>query len=165
MDILSQRKFLLRLVIVLAVLNLALVGFFGWKYAFRSHKNREKKANSSELAAVLTKEMGLSGAQADSLEKIRTVFFEKEKILSEATRSKRDSMNQLMFAAGNNDSALRALAAGVAENEYKMELLRIEQAARLRTICNPEQLKKLESLIREIRDYLKPDEKKEQKEK
>lgn len=165
MDILSQRKFLLRLVMVLAILNLALIGFFGWKYARKGHKKQENKTGSKELASVLKKELGLSGAQADSLEKIRAVFFEKEKALSEMTRAKRDSMNQFMFAAVNNDSVLKALAAGVAENEYKMELLRVEQAARLRTICSPEQLKKLESLVREIRDYLKPDEKKGQKEK
>lgn len=163
MDILSQKKLLVRLVIVLVVLNLALMGFFGWKYFKRSFKKPGSQTNNTELAVILKKELGLSDTQADSLKKIRTAFFDKEKILSETIRAQRDSMNHLMFSAGNNDSTLKALAAGVAGNEYQMELLRIEQSAQLRSICNPEQLKKLEKLVREIRDYLKPAEKKEEK--
>lgn len=165
MDILSQRKLLVRLVVVLSLLNLALLGFFGWEYFMRSPRKPPKGPDNKELSAVLKKELGLSAAQGDSLQKIRAVFFDREKMLSEATRAKRDSMNQLMFTGNNNDELLKKLAAGVAENEYRMELLRIEQAAQLRNICTTEQLRKLEGLVKEIRDYLRPDEKKGPKEK
>lgn len=165
MDILNQRKMLFRLVVALTLLNLGLIGFFGWKHFTRNHKKEGKEINTAGLAALLKKELGLSSTQADSLVTIRSAFFEQEKTLSETTRAKRDSMNQLMFTAGNNDSVLRSLAGRVAENEYRMELLRIQQASQLRAICNSDQLKKLERLVKEVRDYLKPDEKKEEKEK
>ncbi len=165
MDIISQNKFLMRLVILLAFLNLALLVFFGWRYFNRKQKKEDKRVNNIELASLLKKELGFTNTQADSLNKIRTAFFEKEKLLTEETRAKRDSMNQLMFSTGNNDEVLKRLAAGVAENEQKMELLRIEQASQVRNMCNAEQLRKLEELVREIRDYLKPDEKQSERKK
>lgn len=110
----------------------------------------------AELSEVLKNELGLSARQTDSLKIIRADFFDKEKILSENTRMKRDSMNLFMFSENSNDSLLVKLATEVSANEYKMELLRIEQAAQLRNIFTDLQLKKLNGVIKEIRDYLKP---------
>lgn len=156
MDIFSQKKFLLRLVIILIVLNLALIGFFWWRSSQDGKPPGPPGAGQQELSGILKKELNLSEKQTADFNTIRAEFFEKEKILSEIIRSKRDSMNMMMFSENANDSLLKQLAAGVSSNEYKMELLRIEQAAKLRELCKPEQLKKLNSLIKEVRDYLKP---------
>lgn len=157
MDIFSQKKFLLRLVIILIVLNLALIGFFWWRSSQAGKPPRPPRAGQRELSGILKKELNLSEKQTVDFNTIRAEFFEKEKILSEAIRSKRDSMNIMMFSKNANDEQLKSLATGVSEGEYKMELLRIEQASRLRSICTPEQLVKFETLVKEIIDYLKPD--------
>ena len=71
-------------------------------------------------------------------------------------RSERDSMNLQMFNINTNEEKLKQLALNVSQNEYKMELLRIEQARQLKSICTPKQLEKFSSLVKEIRDYFKP---------
>lgn len=38
-----------------------------------------------------------------------------------------------------------------------MELLRFEQAKELKSICNDKQQEKFEKLVKEIRDYFRPD--------
>lgn len=38
-----------------------------------------------------------------------------------------------------------------------MELLRFEQAKEMKLICNAEQQEKFEKLVKEIRDYFRPD--------
>lgn len=156
MDIFSQKKLLVRLVIILVMLNMALLVFFGWN---TSHPPPPppKEPNKEKLSDMLKKELSLSEKQTGDLRKIRNDFFEKEKVLNDIIRSKRDSMNAMMFSAGANDDLLKKLASGVSESELKMELLRVEQSHQIRVICNPEQLRKLESLVLEIRDYLKPD--------
>lgn len=154
MDIFSQRKFLIRSVILLVMLNLVVIVFFSWKI---SHPRRQPPPPPQELISLLTKELNLTAQQAGDFKKIRDNFFREEKILSENTRHKRDSINSLMFSNNANDTLLKKLAAGVSENELKMELMRIEQAHQLRQICTPEQLDKFEILVREIRDYLKPE--------
>lgn len=157
MDILTQKNTLKKLVVVLALFNLLWLGYFGWKtFLHKQQQNTNAPVPQSELSQLLKNELGLSEQQADSLQTIRAAFFEKEKKISDETRIKRDSMNKLMFSENANDSLLKQLAAGVSANEHEMELLRIEQAAKLRTLCNKYQLKKLNSLIKEVRDYLKP---------
>lgn len=157
MDILTQKNMLLKLVLVLIVLNLLLLGYCGWKAMYHPQpQDRNQPVPQSELSELLKKELGLTPEQADSLKKIRADFFDQEIIISEETRKKRDSMNELMFHTNANDSLLKQLAAGVAANEYKMEVLRIEQAAKMRSLCKPDQLKKLNKLVKEVRDYLKP---------
>lgn len=157
MDIFSQKKFLVRLVVFLSLLNITVISVFAWKeidaYS-RPHKPREKGA---ALANILQKELNLTEAQTKLFNNIRMDFFSKEKALSEIIRSQRDSMNGIMFSKNANDGQLKALAAGIAQNENRMELLRIEQASSLRAVCTPEQLLKFEKLINEIRDYLKPE--------
>lgn len=158
MDIFSQKKFLVRLIIILVALNIAFIGFFWWNNKQLGRPPRPTHNSQQELSALLKKELNLTDKQTQDFNKIRTDFFEKEKTLSEVIRNKRDSMNLMMFSKNADDEQLKLLASGVAENEHRMELLRIDQAARLRSICTPGQLLKFEALIREIRDYLKPDE-------
>ena len=44
-----------------------------------------------------------------------------------------------------------------------MEFIRIAQAKELKSICNKEQLQKFETLVKEIRDYFRPDNQPNQK--
>jgi ribosome biogenesis GTPase A len=62
-----------------------------------------------------------------------------------------------MFNKSINDTLILSLAKRVSQNEYKMELLRFEQAKKFKTLCTPEQLEKFNDLVIEIRDYFKPE--------
>jgi Spy/CpxP family protein refolding chaperone len=161
MDIFEQKKQLWRVVLVLITLNIISIGVFLWK-GFSpqngppdspAHMPREPR----ELSSLLEKELNLTAEQAEQIKALRSGLFEKEKILAAAIRAERDSMNELMFNQVTDEALVKALAKRVADNEYKMEMLRFEQATELKAICTPEQLKKFEGLVREIRDYLKPE--------
>jgi Spy/CpxP family protein refolding chaperone len=158
MDIFSQNRFLKRIVWVLAIANIILIGSFWFMY-FKGFSDRKPKnsPSSKELSIVLKKELDLSLSQMEQLKEIRFDFLSKEKIVREQIRLERDSMNMLMFAANDNSSRLKELATRVSEGEYQMELLRIDQSIRIREICTSEQLMKFEGLVKEIRDYLKPE--------
>lgn len=159
MDIFSQTRFLQRLVVLLIISNLLIAGFYWWRFnEFGESKAKDPRpVKQQELPALLKKELGLSDSQANRLGKIRAAFFEKEKLLSDSIRSMRDSMNQLMFGMEIHDQALEKLGEAVSAYEYKMEMLRVDQARDVRELCTPEQRIRLEKLVREIRDYLKPD--------
>ena len=161
MDIFSKTRILIKLVWILGCINLFSVIFFGWFFWMKKPGTRpERPAQAKELSVILKDELGLSTAQVDQLKKIRADFFSREKLLSDQTRLNRDSMNMLMFSRNADDTHLKALATGISTNEFDMEMLRIEQAKQLRGICSEEQLNKLEKLVKEIRDYLRPADKK-----
>lgn len=154
MDIFSKNKLLLRIIVLLLILNL-----FSTAYLFYSHsKNNEPKPkrNIEEITALLKGKLDLSEQQLSQLSNLRQDFFNKEEKLSTLIRSERDSMNELMFNQQTDTALVMQIARRVADNEYQMELYRLEQAQQLKTICTAEQLKKFEALVKEIRDYFQP---------
>jgi hypothetical protein len=176
MDIFAQNKLLMRLTIVLAILNIASIGVFVWK-DFGHHppqnppqrkgrpprpedfKNGQAPPQSEDIqdvAAILEEELHLTKTQVTQIQALRADFFKKEEILKATIRAKKDSMNEAMFNKITDEAFVKSLARSIADSEYLMELLRLEQAKTLKTICTPEQLEKFEQLVLEIRDYFRP---------
>jgi protein CpxP len=159
MDIFAQKKLLVRLVFVLAILNIAIISimlFKGLRHGPPGPPPHRERENFREVSGIIEKELNLSETQVTQFNDLRNTYFKKERMVHELIRSQRDSMNEMMFNSQTNDSLLKAVALRVSQSEYQMELLRIEQAAELKKLCTPEQLEKFESLMLEIRDYFKP---------
>jgi len=156
MDVLKQNKLLIKLIILLVVMNIAIVGFFILTKPPRQFDGRRPDRNINEVFGVLKDELQLNVTQIEQLKTLREDFFMKESKLMKTIKSQRDSMNELMFNAQTDTFLVKAVAKRVSENEFKMEMLRFEQAKTLKTICTPAQMKKFESLVIDIRDYFKP---------
>lgn len=159
MDIFAQNKVLLRLVVALIVLNIAAITGMWWvnsRSASTVENARRPEPQAERLIEVLRENLELRPEQVDQFRTIRKSFFEKERVLATTIRAGRDSMNTLMFRHQTDSALVRAVARRVADNEYIMELLRIEQAEQLKQVCTPEQQQRFENYMREIRDYLKP---------
>jgi len=128
-----------------------------WKDFFRKPRQPKQLNEYREVSTILERELKLSKEQADRIKDLRSDFFEKEKELSTSIRSERDSINLFMFNKNDNAELIKSLARRVADHDYKMELLRFEQAQAFKAICTPEQLQKFEGLVKEIRDYFRQD--------
>ncbi|MEI8137156.1 MAG: periplasmic heavy metal sensor [Bacteroidota bacterium] len=158
MDIFAQNKLLIRIVIILAVLNVLSISVFVWKDVSPNPPPPPNDTNErKDIALILQKQLNLSETQTEQIRTLRSDFFQKEKELETIIRGERDSMNVAMFNKSINDTLILSLAKRVSENEYKMELLRFEQAKKFKTLCTPEQLEKFNDLVIEIRDYFKPE--------
>lgn len=157
MEIFSQNRLLIRCVIFLALLNVISISIFLWKEFHHGPLLFPQNEAYHDVSRVLQKELNLSAAQAEQIKTIRADFFDKETILTSVIRDERDSMNMLMFNKNTDTVLVKSIAKRVADNEYKMELLRLEQAQQLKAICTPEQLEKFDHLVKEIRDYFRPD--------
>ncbi|MEI8204297.1 MAG: hypothetical protein WCH34_14840 [Bacteroidota bacterium] len=159
MDIFAQKKLLIRIIILLIALNVLSVSVFLWKECFHKPPPREnnQREENRDVSAVLKKELSLNDSQVEAIKVLRTDFFEKENVISSAIKSERDSMNQIMYSQSANEELLTSLAQKIADNGYQMELLRVAQAKQLKSICQPEQLEKFQGLVKEIRDYFRPE--------
>ena len=185
MDIFTQNKLLIRLIIGLALLNVTSIGVFVWKDFIKPPRQENPQGNrrpprpedfkdgrpprpedekdrppqyngSQDVSIILEKELQLTKTQVVQLQALREGFLKKEEQLSVSTGAKRDSMNELMFNKTTAETVVKALARGIAENEYQMELLRFEQAQAFKALCTPEQLARFNDLVIEIRDYFQP---------
>jgi Spy/CpxP family protein refolding chaperone len=157
MDIFTQKKNLVRIVIILMLLNIIIIGAYLWNDY--SHKPLPlcRLNNHEEVSTILKKELNLTDKQVNQINKLRSDYFEKEEMLAKNIRQERDSMNLAMFNKSINEELVKSLARKVAENEYQMEMLRFQQAQDFKSVCTPDQLDKFNGLVIEIRDYFKPE--------
>jgi Spy/CpxP family protein refolding chaperone len=158
MDIFEQKKILVRTVIALAIMNVMTLCVLLWR-EFAPKDTTPRTKDGRDVSAILKNELQLTDAQVAHIKTLREDFFKKEKILALTIRSKRDSMNHEMFNKNTDENRVKALAVAVAENEYAMELLRFEQSKSFKAICTPEQLDKFSDLVKEIKQYFKPEKK------
>jgi hypothetical protein len=170
MDIFTQNKVLKRLTILLALLNIVLIGVFVWKGSFNKPQRKgrpprpedfkngrpPRSEDIQDVSLILKEELHLTEIQVAQLQTLRADFFKQEVVLKATIRATKDSMNELIFNKITDETLVKSLARSISENEYQMELLRIEQAKKLKTICTPEQLEKFNTLVIEIRDYFRP---------
>jgi len=159
MDIFLQKKVLVRIVIVLVVLNLVSIGVFVWNdYKFQAEPKLFPHQNDfRDMTSILQKELEFSDEQMERIKALRNEYFEKENHLATIIRAEKDSMNVEMFNKTTNADLINHLSRAIANNGYTMEMMRYEQAKRLKAICTAPQLEKFEKLVLEIRDYFRPD--------
>lgn len=158
MDIFSKRKFYIRVIFFLVVLNLFTVGFFIWKNIYHHEpllfpKNEAYK----NVTGILKRELNLNNSQVSKLNDIRELYYLKEIDLKKIIKGYKDEMNEEMFSKHSDEKKVLALAKQISDGEYQMELLRFEQAKELKSICSAAQQEKMENLVKEIRDYFRPD--------
>jgi Spy/CpxP family protein refolding chaperone len=116
-----------------------------------------KNESYHDVSGILKEELLLSTEQVKKFDEIRKRYFEKETELKRQIKNAKDAMNEEMYSINTNDSKIIVLAREISENEYKIELLRFNQAKELKSVCTKDQQKKFELLIKEIRDYFRPD--------
>jgi Spy/CpxP family protein refolding chaperone len=160
MDIFSQNKLLKKVVVIIVIINLVLIGFVFWKEIKKPKHEPELYPHPEafkDVSGILKEELNLTAEQTEKIQQLRSDYFEKENSLAKMMKAERDSMNEIMFNRNTDEIKLHQLAHEVAAHEEEMENLRISQAKDLKAICTTEQQEKFEHLVKEIRDYFRPD--------
>ena len=157
MEIFSQNKLLIRCVIFLALLNVFSISVFLWKEFHHGPLLFPKNEDYHDVSGILQRELDLSPEQAAQIKALRSEYFDRESLLTQRIRSERDAMNEQMFNKNTDTNVIKSLAREIVDNEYQVEMLRFEQAQKLKAICTAHQLEKFEQLVKEIRDYFRPD--------
>ena len=109
------------------------------------------------MSGILKKELQLNEKQAQQFNTIREDYYIKEITLKQKIKDNKDEMNVEMYNKHSDENKILSLARQTSNFEYEMELLRYRQAKELKLVCTPEQQEKFEVLVKEIRDYFRPD--------
>lgn len=158
MDIFSQNKLLIRTILFLVVLNLGSITFFTIREMRQHHERENPQINEkkNELSAILKKELNLTAQQVAKFDEIREQNASKKLELKQTINQDKDLLNQEMFDKNSNSNKLLALAKKIGDNEYRIELSKINQSKQLKAICNANQLEKFQDLMFEMKDYSHP---------
>ena len=160
MDIFSKNKFLVRVIFVLIFLNLFSTGYL-WRTMNKRPNRNPPKQEKGSTAYLLKDKLHLTGEQVIEINRIRDDFTQKEDRLILQIKAQRDSMNVAMFNETTDTVYLKRIARQLVENEYQMELYRIEQAQLFKNVCTKSQLNEFQNLVIDIRDFFQPQRKKE----
>lgn len=134
MDIFTQKKLLVRIVLILVLLNCTMMAALLWKDFFHKNPGPGNGSEVRDVSGILEQELMLSPDQVKDIQRIRDEFSKKEQVLEAKIKMARDSMNSIMFSIQENDSLVKTLARHVAENEFHMEILRLEQANAIKAV-------------------------------
>ena len=159
MDIFRQQKYVTRAVIILVLINIGLIVFFVWRELKPHHQPFLFPKNEAykDVSGILKKELQLNEKQAQQFNTIREDYYIKEIILKQKIKDNKDEMNVEMYNKHSDENKIMVLAKQTSNFEYQMELLRYRQSKELKSVCNFEQQEKFEALVKEIRDYFRPD--------
>ena len=160
MDIFSKNKFLVRVIFILIFLNLLSTGYLWFNMNKRPNRDQPKQEKGS-TTNLLKDKLRLTEQQVKEINRIRDDFTRKEESLILMIRAQRDSMNVAMFNQRTDTLYLKRIARQLVENQYLMELYRIEQAQQFKNVCTKEQLTDFQNIVIDIRDFFQPPRKKD----
>lgn len=139
---LAQNKFLVLLIAVLLIANLALMLYF---FVFRN--NQGEKNPPPRVSDYVKKELGFTSDQAARFQQLRDEHKEAIKPVLEEMKKSKDNLYNLLQRPNVDDSVAAIMAKKIGENQEKWELMIFRHFQKVRAICDSSQLPKFDSLV------------------
>lgn len=143
-----RNKFLILIITVLVISNLALAGYliFG-----RSCKHKPPRSGREAFSEYIKKELNFSEEQAEKFKQLTSEHFEKMRPIMQDIRRAKDSFFSLMrLPEMPSDSVLMAGADNIAAKQKYQELQSFRHFRQVRELCNDEQKPKFDTLIKKM---------------
>ncbi len=142
----KTNKLLVITTIVLLLVNLVLV-YFLWNNKRGHGRSKERK---QERGDWVVKELQLDENQKAEHKKIRDAHFSALKPVFDSITSARRSLYSLIKDSSASDSTVQHYVQAIGTYHSQLTQHTFDHFKQLRTICNPDQQKKLDSLMLKI---------------
>ena len=153
MDFFIKNKIAGSIIIILVVLNVVLISLF-WYREFRRPDFRSRDKSRSErperIMGFVKHELALTDKQAEQFSTQRRIFFDEMNPLMQQIHELRLKLTEAVFADQPSEDSVYSLINRITEIEQKREEAMFNHIQKLRTICTPEQQRKLKRLMREV---------------
>lgn len=140
----SKNKLLTALVILLLVANAATITMF---WLEKKQRPPQPKGSPKEF---LVMELGLNAEQQAKLDAVMKEHRQAAEGIREKVRAAKDSLFMLIKEPNTSDSMKQAAAAAVSRNAEQLDILTLNNFQKIRALCNTEQQKKFDEIIREV---------------
>jgi periplasmic protein CpxP/Spy len=145
----SRYKVLLLLVGILLLTNGVLLLFFVGKKEPKE-KQHTRRDRSAVMREFLKDSVGFNDQQLAQFDQVREQHQQNVRTLFEDMRKAKLSFYQLFNQGSSADSANQAAASVIAEKQKALDLAFFNHFREVRTLCQPEQLPRYDSLIQQI---------------
>lgn len=145
MNTAAKNKTLISIIVLLLLTNIAVLSYF--MFFNKSHRHGGDKQRSGFIAA-LQKEVGFTEAQMKQFNEIRVANWEKARSKMDDIRRIKSNLFELTKQPVVADSTVQLLADSIGMLQKEVELNLFKHFKAIRAICTPEQLPKLDSLLK-----------------
>ena len=138
-------KLLVVLCVALVAVNLVLA-YFLWNNK-KGHRGKEMKRDRGDW---IVKELNLDDHQKEEHKRIKDAHFNAMKPVFDSITATRKSLYELIKDPATNDSAIAAYSAKIGSYHSEITRLSFDHFRHIRTILNPSQQVKLDSVMQKV---------------
>ncbi len=154
----NNSKFLVTIIGILLIANIALVSFFLLKKDNRKHDKRMDR--KTVIGNFLKKEIGFNEAQMQQYDSMSTGHSKYMRTMFETNRNSKDKQFKELTAANFSDSVMNNIADQSAASQKALELQMFNHLKQVRALCTPGQLPKFDSLFVKVLNKRGPERRK-----
>ena len=141
-----NKKWTITLVVLLLILNISSIGFMWWRIApHRPDRRQEMKA-----AEFIVHELNLDARQRDTYLALMKAHRDEMRDADHDLMKAKDAFFDLLKEDKPDSNKVTAAAALIGKAEEHNNLLTLQHFQKLKAICNDEQKKKLETVLKGI---------------
>ncbi|HTY35483.1 MAG TPA: periplasmic heavy metal sensor [Bacteroidota bacterium] len=157
MDIFAQKKFMTWTIALLVLLNLISMTALWYQHLERPPQQGTRADQRQEsVTEFLNRELQLDDNQKVEFERLRREYVDSSSSLTEDMRSAKKALFELVGEPSPDRTAIENLAKNIGAKQAALDLLLFNHLSRLRTLCTPAQKEKFNTIFREIRDLMRP---------
>ena len=151
MDILTQKRFMFWLILLLVVLNLSMTALV-WQSSMdkKIKPPIEDSRSSRRTLTFLQRELGFTDAQIEDYDRLRQKHQNEIRPLIESMRQAKREMMQEIFQAQPDTLHAMHIAREIGEKQTRIEKLTFNHFLQLKELSGPDQVKNLHVLVEEF---------------
>jgi hypothetical protein len=140
----TQNRFLVLLVAILLLANLALLL---WFFVIRDDKHGGDRKPPRPISEFVQEKLGFNKEQAAKFQALRDQHKEAVKPLIDEMQKLKDSLYNLLQKPSVPDSTINHLAQDIGKKQEQWELMIFHHFEQVRAICDSDQLPKFDTLV------------------
>ena len=148
MDVFTKNRVSNWIIILLVIMNLGTLGTI----LFLHFKQPSLPRNGGPDPAqhFLERELHLTEEQAQQFEELRKEHFLQSKAINDEVHQLKSAIMEELFSSSPDSEKVERLAEEIGKKQAELEQLRFQHFLALKSLCQPEQVEKLQALIHEI---------------
>ncbi|MGF2412399.1 MAG: periplasmic heavy metal sensor [Ferruginibacter sp.] len=155
MNAITNNRWITLMILLLLTANIVTLVLL-WTHKSNSNILPGQPAAPVQVFEFVTKELQLDAAQQQVYKTLREEHQQGQRPLQDSIRKAKDNFFTLLQQPAANDTAVQLLSSKVAAAEQQLEIFTFRHFQKLRAICNGNQQKMFDSIIKNVLQQMAP---------
>ncbi|WP_462255175.1 Spy/CpxP family protein refolding chaperone [Ferruginibacter sp.] len=155
MNAITNNRWITIIILLMLTANIVTLVLL-WTHKSNNNSLPGQPPVAGQVFEFVTKELQLNAAQQQAYKILREEHQKGQRALQDSIRKAKDIFFALLQQPATADTQIQILSSKVAEAEQQLEIFNFKHFQKLRAICNADQQKKFDSIIKDVLRRLAP---------